>query len=134
MSNKDQEDEKKVSVELEDDDLKDGHDCSSRCKSLKRKHPSTQLVSVIMPVHNAEKYLEEAFESVCNQTYRPLEIVCFDDCSTDKSWSVIQSWQEKFDEADITTTFLKSHRDDPSGPGYGRIQAIQNSREIIYAI
>jgi glycosyltransferase involved in cell wall biosynthesis len=99
-----------------------------RSITLKRKHPSSQpLVSVIMPVHNAEGFLEEAFDSICNQTYRPLEIACFNDCSSDKSWQIIQKWQEKFSKADISTVFISSDRDTASGPGYGRNQAIQNS-------
>ena len=95
--------------------------------TLKRKHPTGSLVSVIIPVYNAEQYLEEAFVSIAEQTYRPLEVVCFNDCSTDGSWVIIQSWKDKFKEADIIAIMLSSDRDTASGPGYGRNQAIQNS-------
>jgi cellulose synthase/poly-beta-1,6-N-acetylglucosamine synthase-like glycosyltransferase len=101
---------------------------SSTMSNHKRKHSSSPpLVSVIMPVYNAEAFLEEAFESIRTQTYRPLEVVCFNDCSTDESWNIIQSWQKKFSDADITSIFLSSSRDTASGPGYGRNQAIQSS-------
>ena len=43
------------------------------------------LISVIIPVYNVEKYLRECLESVINQTYKNLEIICVNDCSPDSS-------------------------------------------------
>jgi glycosyltransferase involved in cell wall biosynthesis len=43
-----------------------------------------------LPAYNCEKYIEVAINSVVNQTYRNLEIVVVDDCSTDKTWEIIQ--------------------------------------------
>ncbi len=48
-------------------------------KNLK-KNP---LVSVIMPVYNCALYVDEAIESIVNQTYLNMEIFIIDDCSTD---------------------------------------------------
>ena len=44
-----------------------------------------ELVSVVMPVHNGEKYLREAIESVLNQTYKNFEFLIIENCSTDSS-------------------------------------------------
>ena len=43
------------------------------------------MISVIVPVYNAEKYLEEAVDSIINQTYKDIEILLIDDGSTDES-------------------------------------------------
>lgn len=43
------------------------------------------LISIIIPVYNSEKYLEKCIKSICNQTYKDLEIILVDDGSTDSS-------------------------------------------------
>ena len=48
------------------------------------------LVSVIIPVYNAEKYVEQAVRSIMIQTYQNLEILITDDCSTDGSFAILQ--------------------------------------------
>lgn len=53
------------------------------------------LVSVIMPVYNCEQYLEEALTSVIKQTYKNLEIIAVDDCSTDNSWKLLQDFAKQ---------------------------------------
>jgi len=54
------------------------------------------LVSVIMPVYNAEDFLVEAIESILGQTYPNFELLIVDDASTDNSWQIIQKFaQEK---------------------------------------
>ena len=53
------------------------------------------LVSIIIPVYNVEKYLEECLESACNQTLKDIEIICVDDGSTDRSREIIVSYAER---------------------------------------
>ena len=57
---------------------------------------STVTVSVIMPAHNAEKYIARAIESVLEQQVS-LELLVIDDCSTDRTASVVEEYsrQEK---------------------------------------
>ena len=49
---------------------------------------SGELVSIVMPVHNAERYLEEAIRSVMSQTYGAWELLVVDDNSTDSSMEI----------------------------------------------
>ena len=53
------------------------------------------LVSVIMPVYNAEEYLEEAVDSVIASNYSPLELILVDDGSADRSYHLAQQLAEK---------------------------------------
>lgn len=52
-------------------------------------------VTVIIPFYNVEKYLRECLESVVNQTFRSLEILCVDNRSTDKSADIVKEFAEK---------------------------------------
>ena len=52
-------------------------------------------VSVIIPVYNVEKYLDQCMESVTNQTYTDLEIILVDDGSKDSSGAICDRWAEK---------------------------------------
>lgn len=51
-------------------------------------------VSVIIPVYNVEKYLEECLDSVCNQTLEDLEIICINDGSTDGSPEILNQYED----------------------------------------
>lgn len=55
----------------------------------------TILVSVIVPVYNSEKYLEQCLDSICAQTLKNIEIICVDDGSTDSSPELLQKYSEQ---------------------------------------
>ena len=55
------------------------------------------IISIIIPVYNAEKYLEECIESVLCQSIWNYEIICVDDGSTDKSREILRKYQNMDD-------------------------------------
>ncbi len=59
------------------------------------KDKSSPLVSVIIPCYNQGLYAGEAIESALGQTYKNIEIVCVDDCSTDNSAEVIREYADR---------------------------------------
>lgn len=54
-----------------------------------------ELISVLMPVYNVEKYVSEAIESILNQTYQNIQFIIIDDCSTDNSYEICKKYAEK---------------------------------------
>lgn len=54
-----------------------------------------ETISVIVPVYNAEKYLDRCVESIVAQTYKNLEIILVDDGSTDNSPAICDAWAKK---------------------------------------
>lgn len=52
----------------------------------------TPTVSVLMPVHNAERYLVEAVESILGQTFTDFEFLIIDDGSTDRSRAILEQY------------------------------------------
>lgn len=59
-------------------------------------NPEKDLVSVIMSNYNTpEEYLRSAIESILNQTYQNFEFIIIDDCSTDNSLSIIESYSDE---------------------------------------
>ena len=55
----------------------------------------TDLISVIVPVYNVEKYLDRCVQSIVNQTYKHLEIILVDDGSPDQCGEMCDVWAEK---------------------------------------
>lgn len=53
-------------------------------------------ISVIVPIHNTSQYLEQCMDTLVNQTFRDIEIICVNDGSTDCSQEIL----EKFASAD----------------------------------
>lgn len=55
----------------------------------------TLLISVIIPIYNAEYFLHQCIESILQQTYSNFEIICVDDGSTDSSLEICHQFQRK---------------------------------------
>lgn len=52
------------------------------------------VISVIIPVYNVEPYLKESLDSVCNQTFKDIEIICVNDGSTDNSLQILEEYKK----------------------------------------
>lgn len=84
------------------------------------------LVSVIMPVYNAEKYIKISISSILNQTYRNLELLLIDDCPTDRTMEIIQTIKD--------SRIRIIHNGVNRGIAYSRNQGLKNSRGKYIAI
>ena len=65
--------------------------------------PKKPLISVVMPVYNAEKFVTKAIESVLNQTYENFEFIIINDGSSDKTPEIIQTYKNR-DERIVVLT------------------------------
>ena len=62
---------------------------------MKEDKNLVKKVSLIIPIYNAERYLEKCIQSACRQTYSNLEIICVDDGSTDASGKMADAFKQK---------------------------------------
>ena len=53
-----------------------------------------KLVSIVLPIYNSEKYIKDSLESILNQTYKKLEIILINDCSTDRTKELIDGYKD----------------------------------------
>ena len=49
-------------------------------------------ISVIIPCYNVEKFIREGLDSIISQTYKNLEIICVNDCSTDNTLNILEEY------------------------------------------
>ena len=77
------------------------------------------LISVIMAAYNAEQTIAQAIKSVLMQTYKNLELIIVDDCSTDDTISVISSFKDE------RIRLIRNEKN--SGVSYTRQRAAKNA-------
>lgn len=54
------------------------------------------LVSILLPIHNSEKFLRESLQSLVSQKYRNTEIIAIDDSSSDSSYKILKSFKKNY--------------------------------------
>ncbi|MBK9785786.1 MAG: glycosyltransferase family 2 protein [Betaproteobacteria bacterium] len=59
--------------------------------------PNRPLVTFALFAYNQEKYIREAVVGALQQDYSPIEIIISDDCSTDKTFEIIQELSEEYE-------------------------------------
>lgn len=52
----------------------------------------TPMVSIIVPVYNVERYIRQCLDSLINQTYQNIEIICVNDGSADRSGEILNQY------------------------------------------
>lgn len=80
------------------------------------------MISIIMPLYNAERFLEKTLQSIANQTYRDYELICIDDASSDLTAEIVKKAQL----ADKRIILL--HNQERKGAAYSRNKAMRQAR------
>lgn len=90
------------------------------------------LVSVIMPVYNGEKWVDETIGSILNQTYTNFEYIIVDDCSTDGSYKKL----EEIAKIDSRIRLFKTSKNfgNPGGSGAYAIGKVSKDSKYILPI
>ena len=77
-------------------------------------------VSIIVPVYNAEAYVEECLDSAISQTIPEKEIICVDDGSSDRSYDILQRYQRQY-------SYIKVLQQANKGAGEARNVGLKNA-------
>lgn len=93
------------------------------CSLILINMAKNELVSVVMPTHNGDRFLEDSIRSILAQTYANLELVITDDCSDNiVTLEILRRFQEQDTRVDVV--YLKENK----GPGYARNKSIERAR------
>ena len=90
-----------------------------------KKDNNMQLLSVVVPVYNTEKYLGECIESILNQTYQNLELILVNDGSTDNSGMICDGYKKADNRVSVIHTSNQ-------GPLSARLTGIKQAIETAY--
>ena len=94
-----------------------------------KKIKNKPLFSVIMSVYNCELYINETIKSVIKQAYKNWELIIVDNCSTDKTVSLLNNFQSMNDNIKVYINESNS-----GGPAVPRNIGIQKSKGKFIAI
>ncbi len=81
------------------------------------------LVTVIIPLYNAEKYISETIDNVINQTYQNWEMIIVDDCSIDSSRDIVKEYEFKDNRIKLI-----SSESNFGGPARPRNKGVENAK------
>lgn len=87
----------------------------------KSSNQSNPKISIIVPVYNAEKYLDRCLTALMNQTFKEIEILCINDGSTDRSLEILNQYQKQDSRVRV---FSQKN----SGPAKARNVGLKNMR------
>ncbi|KAF4797300.1 UDP-GlcNAc:betaGal beta-1,3-N-acetylglucosaminyltransferase-like 1 [Turdus rufiventris] len=85
-------------------------------------------VSIIVPVHNSECWLDECLKSVLEQDFKgTMELSIFNDASKDGSAEIIEKWKIRLEEAGVSVVIGTNDSSQPRGVGFAKNQAVIQS-------
>lgn len=61
---------------------------------MSNSEPTHPLVSIVVPVYNAERYLKQSVDSIIDQDFQDFEVICVNDGSTDSSLEMLHAYEE----------------------------------------
>src|SRR3989339_194775 len=64
-----------------------------------------KMISVIIPCYNVENYIEQCLESIINQSYKDIQIICVDDGSADNTPDILSKYSAK----DVRIQIITQH-------------------------
>lgn len=79
------------------------------------------MVSIIIPIYNAKKWIKDTIENILNQTYDNFELILVDDCSKDGTRKILKQYENK---NNIKIIYLAKNR----GPGIARNIGLKSAR------
>ena len=82
-------------------------------------------ISVIIPMYNAEKYIVDCFESILAQSFKDFEVIVVDDCSTDNSAKIVESYVPKFTRGGAERLQLVRRKTNSGGCGVPRNDGLE---------
>ena len=82
------------------------------------------IISIIIPMYNAEKFIAECLTSLLNQTLKNFEVIVVDDCSTDNSYTIVKNYLRVFNRNKEVLRLIHSEKNSGS-PGSSRNKGIE---------
>lgn len=97
-------------------------------------------MSIVLPLYNATEFLDECMEGIAVQTHRPLEVVAYDNRSTDGSAERVRRWRPRLEGLGMRLMVVPAGPADAQGCGYARNRCIeaasgaafQNRKDILH--
>ncbi len=86
------------------------------CKILLSSKSNSPLVSVIISMYNSANFIPQTLESLLYQTMKDFEVIVIDDCSTDNSVEVVESFIDRFEEGQLHVLKLSKNTGSPGLP------------------
>lgn len=87
-----------------------------------------ELVSIIIPVYNAERFIKETIDSIIQQTYKNWELLLVDDCSKDTSANIIKEYIDK----DERIKYIKLEQNSGAALARNRGIELSNGRYVCF--